>query len=689
MLTLPAGRRAKWAFLVLWLAIVAVMGPYAGKLSSVETNDASAYLPASAQSTEANDVLGTFPGGKAVPGVAVYLAAGRVTAADRVTALGQRAAVARQVPDVKPGALSVSPDGRALEWTFSVDQPHTKKLTEDIQRVRAVVAGTPGLRAYTTGAAGLLVDSVNAFNGIDGILLLVTGLVVIALLLLIYRSPILWLVPILSVVGAIGLSEFIVYQLAKHSGLVVSGQSGGILTVLVFGAGTDYALLLTARYREELRRHDDRHAAMHAALTRAAPAILASASTVILGLLCLLISTLNSDSGLGPVGAIGIAAALLAQLTFLPALLVVGGRWLFWPARPSYGAEVDQQGSFWGRTGRAIARRPRRVWATATAGLAVLACGLFGLHLGLQQVDGFTTNPQSVVGQRVLASHFPAGGGAPTLVFAREQATAGVLRVVRSTPGVAFAEPVARAHGEVEVAAILGVSPDSAKAYAAVRSMRRDLAAVPGAHALVGGQTATDLDVNNAASTDRDRVMPLVLLVVMVILGLLLRAVVAPVILALTVVLSFAAALGVGSVVFDAVGFAGVDQTLPLLAFIFLVALGVDYNIFLMSRVREEALTRGTREGTVVGVAVTGGVITSAGVVLAATFSALAVLPLVTLVEIGFIVAFGVLLDTLVVRSVLVPALVCDVGPRMWWPSALGRGEPRTATPPERPSVRL
>ncbi|HET9061608.1 MAG TPA: MMPL family transporter, partial [Acidimicrobiales bacterium] len=388
---------------------------------------------------------------------------------------------------------------------------------------------------------------------------------------------------------------------------------------------------------------------------------------------CLLAATLNSDSGLGPIGAIGIASALLAQVTFLPALLVVGGRWLFWPARPAYQAGPDEERGIWARIARGIAKRPRKIWAGTATLLVVLSVGLVGLHLGLKQTQAFVNNPQSVVGQKAFAAHFPAGGGEPVIVIANQNTAGRVLRAVSTTRGVAQAFPVARAVHQVEVIAVLGVAPDSQAAYSTIRDMRSRLASIPGAGALVGGTTATTLDTNNAASTDRFIVMPLVLVVVMLILGLLLRAIAAPVLLALTVVLSFAASLGVSSLVFDAIGFAGVDQTLPLLAFIFLVALGVDYNIFLVSRIREETLERGTREGTVTGVRVTGGVITSAGVVLAATFSALAVLPLVALVEIGFIVAFGVLLDTLLVRSVLVPALVHDIGPTIWWPSALAR----------------
>lgn len=681
VLAAPAGRRAKWIFVAVWLVVLGFTGPFAGKLPNVEKNNAIAYLPASSQSTEVNNALTHFPGGQQVPGVVVYVASGKLTAADRSLVASQRAEAARRVPDFKPAAIKQSRDGRALAYAFDVQQPDATKLADDIKTVRQVAVGGPGLKAYTTGAAGLLVDSVNAFKGIDGILLVVTGIVVIVLLLLIYRSPTLWLVPLLSVVGAIGLSEWAVYQLAAHAGLVVSGQSGGILTVLVFGAGTDYALLLTARYREELRRHEDRHEAMRAALRRAGPAIVASASTVILGLLCLLAAELNSESGLGPIGAIGIASALLAQLTFLPALLVVFGRRLFWPARPAYGAPEDQEAGFWARTGRRIARRPRPIWAGSTLLLVVLALGLSGLHLGLQQTQAFVKTPQSVAGQKVYGEHFPAGGGQPVIVIADAATTPQVVRTIAGVRGVTQVHPVATAQGREETIAILGLQPDSPAAFDAVRTMRSRLAAIPGSHAIVGGDIATTLDTNNAATTDRYVVMPLVLVVVMIVLGLLLRAIVAPVLLAATVVLSFAASMGVSTLVFDAIGFAGVDQTIPLLAFIFLVALGVDYNIFLVSRIREEALVRGTREGTVAGVRVTGGVITSAGVVLAATFAALTVLPLVALVEVGFIVAFGVLLDTLLVRSVLVPALICDIGSPVWWPSALARRDGAAPAP--------
>ena len=674
VLTLPAGRRSKWVLVVLWLVVAALTGPFAGKLPKVESNNAIAYLPVSAQSTKVNNALAQFPGGQEVPGAVVYVTpGGAITAADREVVANQRSLAAQRVPDFKPQAIRASRDGKALSYSFFMRQPDATKLTEDIKAVRKIVSGGPGLKGYVTGAAGLLADTAGAFKGVSGILLVITGLVVIVLLLLIYRSPVLWLAPLLSVVGAIGLAEWAVYQLAQHAGVIVSGESGGILTVLVFGAGTDYALLLTARYREELRRHEDHHEAMRAALQRVSRVILASASTVVLGLLCLLAAKLNSESGLGPIGAVGIVSALLAQLTFLPALLVVLGRRLFWPAQPAYQSEPAEGAGFWAKAAKGIISHPRPIWVGTASALLVASVGLVWFDLGLRPTQAFVNTPPSVAGQRLYAEHFPAGGGEPVIVVADASKTGPVLHGVQEVRGVTRAFPVATASGQVEILAVLSSAPDSGASYGAIRAIRANVAAVPNSHALVGGNIATTLDTDNAATTDRYVVMPLVLLVVMMILGILLRAIVAPVLLVLTVVLSFAATMGVSSLAFHAFGFAGVDQTVPLLAFIFLVALGVDYNIFLVSRIREEALVRGTRDGTAVGVGVTGGVITSAGIVLAATFSALAILPLVALVEISFIVAFGVLLDTLVVRSVLVPALVTDIGKRIWWPSALAR----------------
>jgi putative drug exporter of the RND superfamily len=451
--------------------------------------------------------------------------------------------------------------------------------------------------------------------------------------------------------------------------------------VLVFGAGTDYALLLTARYREELRRHEDRHEAMAVALRRAGPAIIASAGTVIVSLLTLSVAELNSTASLGPVLAIGIVVAFAAMMTLLPPLLVISGRWVFWPARPAYGSEEPTSRGFWARTGGWIARRPRVVWVTTAVILGAMALGLTGLKSdGLTVAQGFRTTPDSVVGQRVIDQHFPAGAGQPVVVIGNQQQGAQLRSAFKATPGITgVIGPVPRV-GHAYLQGTLTSAPDSQPAYNTIDKVRAAVHAVRGADAMVGGNTAINLDINRASSHDREVIIPVILAVVFLILGLLLRALVAPIMLIATVVLSFAAALGVSAVMFDHVfNFGGSDTSFPLFVFVFLVALGIDYNIFLMTRVREETAKHGPRRGALTGLAATGGVITSAGLVLAGTFAALATLPVTFLTELGFAVAFGVLLDAIIVRSVLVTALNLDLGRWAWWPSRLYRqpaGEP-------------
>jgi RND superfamily putative drug exporter len=485
---------------------------------------------------------------------------------------------------------------------------------------------------------------------------------------------------------ALTTAQGVIYLLAKHAGLVVNAQSAGILTVLVFGAGTDYALLLVARYREELRRHDDRHEAMMFALHRAGPAIIASAATVAIGMSILTLAELNSTSGLGPVAALGVVVGLLAMVTLLPALLVIFGRWLFWPVRPRYGTDEPTATGAWARVGRRIARRPRTVWISTAVALGALSLGLLQLNAnGLSTADSFTSDQPSVAGEEALARHFPAGGGQPVSVIANESAAAQIRQAFATTPGItSVADPIPR-DGLVLLDGTLADAPDSKAAQTTVERVRDAVHQVPGADAKVGGFTAMTVDINDANRHDNRLIIPLVLLAVLIILGLLLRAIVAPVILIATVVLSFGAALGVSALVFRHVfGFAGEDTSFPLYVFVFLVALGIDYNIFLMTRVREETPAHGTKRAALIGLAATGGVITSAGIVLAGTFAALGSLPLVAFAEIGFAVAFGVLLDTLIVRSVLVTALNLDVGRWMWWPHKLYRvpdPEPTPETP--------
>jgi putative drug exporter of the RND superfamily len=462
--------------------------------------------------------------------------------------------------------------------------------------------------------------------------------------------------------------------------------------VLVFGAGTDYALLLTARYREELRRHEDRHTAMAVAIRRAGPAIVASAGTVIVSLLTLSLATLNSTKSMGPVLAIGVAVALASMMTLLPALLVVTGRWVFWPVKPAFGTPEPTATGFWARLGRRIARRPRGVWVGTVIVLGAMAAGLAGLHAsGLTAAESFRGTPDSVAGQTVIDAHFPAGAGQPVQVFGNPGAGPQLAAALKSVSGLTAVGAPQTVAGHAYVEATLTTAPDSQAAYVTIDRARDAVHAIPGAHALVGGNTAINLDVQRAAAHDRTLIIPITLAVVFVILMLLLRAFVAPVLLIATVVLSFAAALGVSALFFNNVfNFGAEDTSFPLFVFVFLVALGIDYNIFLMTRVREEAQRHGPRTGAVTGLAATGGVITSAGAVLAGTFAALGTLPVTFLTELGFAVAFGVLLDTIVVRSVLVTALNLDLGRWVWWPSRLARQpapEAENLRDTERPSV--
>jgi len=479
----------------------------------------------------------------------------------------------------------------------------------------------------------------------------------------------------------LSVGQGVIYLLAKN-GLTVNAQSAGILTVLVFGAGTDYALLLIARYREELRRHTDRHEAMALALHRAGPAIVASGTTVILGMLCLMFADMNSTRGMGPVLAIGVFIALCAMLSLLPALLVICGRWVFWPKRPAYGSVEPTASGFWAHTGRNIAKRPRTVWIGTALALGVMALGLFTLDAnGLSNKASFRGHPDSVIGEEISSAHFAAGAGTPVVVVSDASSAAGARVALAADRDIVDVTPPNVRDNVAYIQGTMKSAPDSAAAYDTVDRVRAAVHRVSPT-AKVGGGTAINLDVNRAAKHDEKIIIPIVLVVVFLVLALLLRAVLAPVVLIATVALSFAAALGISAIFFHHVfHFGGVDTGFPLFVFVFLVALGIDYNIFLMTRVREEALKHGTRFGAVAGLAATGGVITSAGFVLAGTFAVLATLPLVGFAEMGFTVALGVLLDTLIVRSILVTALNLDIGDPVWWPSALSRTAPDEGIP--------
>jgi RND superfamily putative drug exporter len=687
MARLVCGRWSKWIVLALWLIILGVAGPLAGKLTGAQQNDNSAWLPGNAEATEVMELSTRFQPDDIAPAVIVYERPAGITPADRAKAAADVAALQR-VPGVTGEVAGPvpSPDGQALQVIVpvKVDADGWDAVVDVVAGIKTVTGtGGDGLTVALTGPAGTAADSAKAFEGIDSALLYTTLAVVTVILLITYRSPVLWLLPIISAGAALAGAQALIYLLAEHAGLVVNAQSAGILTVLVFGAGTDYALLLIARYREELRRHTDRHEAMALALHRAGPAIIASAATVAIGMSILTFAEVNSTSGLGPVAALGIVVGLLAMITLLPAMLVICGRWLFWPVRPAYGSAEPTATGVWARLGNRISRRPRTVWLSTAAVLGLMSLGLLQLSAnGLSTADSFTSEQPSVAGEQVLSRHFAGGQGQPVTVIAAASQAEPVRAAFAGTPGIAaVGQPIVR--GDLVLFnGTLQAAPDSTEAQRTVGLVRDAVHAVPGADAKVGGLTAMTVDINAANKHDNRLIIPLVLLVVLVILALLLRAVVAPLILIATVVLSFAAALGVSVLMFRHVfGFAGEDTSFPLYVFVFLVALGIDYNIFLMTRVREEAQQHGPRRGALIGLAATGGVITSAGIVLAGTFAALASLPLVAFAEIGFAVAFGVLLDTLVVRSVLVTALNLDLDRWMWWPGRLSR-QPSPEVPP-------
>jgi putative drug exporter of the RND superfamily len=808
---MPAGRRSKWVVFLIWLAVIffAFGTNLPGKFSDAEDNESTSFLPGDAESTEVLEKAKALQGGELAPAVIVYRRAGGLTAADRrkiaedvgrltekrypaVVADGATAASggsegssqapsggtpAGNLPEGCAGPTTPLPgqpsdyspfvgpicsaDGKAAIITAYIKgNGDADSLLDPVKFWRDTVSDPGGgLEVKLTGAAGYSADAIEVFTSINGTLLLSAATLVIILLILIYRSPIFFLIPLAAVMFAEILSRSVGYGLSEL-GVTINGQSSSIMSVLVLGAGTDYALLIVARYREELHNFEDRHEAMAAAMRSAGPAVLASAATVIAALLCLTIAKVNGTSGLGPIGAIGVACAAISMLTLLPALLTIYGRRAFWPFVPHTpewaGAHeepdsalgrrivegssvaallpviaacflfpfyllgwivktvvflvtlgkvripnvakdpvdraifkpyelrrfrhehaVDATHGLWARVGNRVASNPVRVLVGSSAVLLVMCAGLAFFSTDLTTNDGYRTEVESVDGQDILAQSFPAGASAPAdVIVPRGGDVDAVTGALERTDGVeAVSPPVAEGDDGVLVQATLGPPPYSTEAFDLIDPIREAAnGAVPGT--IVGGATAVEADVREAAGWDSKVIPPIVLVVVFLILVALLRAVVAPLLLIGTVIISFLAALGVGYFVFDVVfDFPGSDPSLPLFAFVFLVALGVDYNIFLVARAREETEKHGTEQGMMRALAVTGGVITSAGIVLAGTFLVLASLPLVFLTEIGFVVAFGVLLDTFLVRSVLVPALVIKIGPSVWWPSALARRE--------------
>lgn len=693
LLTLATGRRSKWVVAGAWLlAIVAAFAfNLPGKYSDAENNESTSFLPGDAESTKALGISEELQGGEQAPIVIVYRREGGLTPADQRAIAADRTELNGAIESDRDTYRSVAPFGEpqpspngdaALLIGNITGDGESDTILDPIDDIRERVSDPGGgLEVKVSGPAGFAADAIKVFESINGTLLLAAVGIVFILLILIYRSPLFFWIPLLAVGFAEIATRAVGYGVTEL-GVTVNGQSSSILSVLVLGAGTDYALLLVSRYREELRTHDDKHAAIARAMRTAGPAIVASGCTVIAALLCLSIAEVEGTAGLGPIGAMGIAVAMISMLTLLPAMLAITGRRAFWrPAVfgwtngiPHVGdTGADETHGAWRRVGDRVARSPRRVWMGTAAVLAVMALGFLNIDTGLTQSDGYREEVESIEGQELLSQSFPAGANAPTEIIVPQRTdVAAVTRAASQAPGVAEVRPAGQGEQGVLLNAVLEPDPYSTEAYDLIPELRDTVKAAGGQEVLVGGPSAIEYDVRRAASRDTTLIPPIALAVVFLILIALLRALVAPLLLIATVVLSFGASLGFSILVFDWVfGFEGIDPSLPLYAFVFLVGLGIDYNIFLMTRVREETQRHGTRQGMLRGLAVTGAVITSAGIVLAGTFSVLAILPLVFLTEIGFVIAFGVLLDALIVRSVLVPALVLDTGPRIWWPSRL------------------
>ncbi|UVI36364.1 MMPL family transporter [Brevibacterium spongiae] len=720
--------------LIAWVGISGIGGPYFGKISDVATNDRSSFLPESSESTRAQDQIEKFSDLDYVPAIVVLENSDGIIDDDR----SRLDDLTKQLEGKKLLAADPSPaipseDGKALQLILpvttdttaddvetirdTIDQVFPQAVAADSTPAQAAKAPTTSANVHVTGPAGFSADLTEAFAGIDGILLLVALIAVFVILVIVYRSPLLPIIVLFTSVAALAASIFIVWHLADAEILLVNGQVQGILFILVVGATTDYSLLVVARFRDALLHEPDRVRAGLSAVKGVLEPIAASGGTVIASLLVLLLTDLASTRALGPVAAIGIATAMLAALTFLPAALMTIGRALFWPFRPRVQADTAQpKRGLWVRIAEAVAKHPRRIWVTLVIILAIPLVGLGQLKAeGVPQSDFVLGDSEARDGQDILAEHFPGGSGSPTqIVVAKDQledaakavghlgevesmtvtandSPSGTLTVAKDgqiepprerpadagpassgqtpsgQPGSMEPTPT-EVNGNVLLEATLTSVADSDAAESTVTTIRDRVHEID-PDALVGGESAVDLDTNTTAEADRSLAIPLILVVVTIVLILLLRSLLAPLLLVALTVLSFGTALGVSALVFnDVIGFPGADPSVPLYAFVFLVALGIDYNIFLMSRVREESLRLGTRAGVLRGLVTTGGVITSAGIVLAATFAALAVIPVMFLFQLAFIVTFGVLLDAILVRSLVVPALVHDLGRAVWWP---------------------
>ena len=682
------GRKTAWATLLIGLIFaVLAFGPLAAKTAETVPG---VGLPADTESVIVDEKLATLPGSDSTAAVIVYASESEFTDAQATWLQGEFDPIA-QLPTggandkfaefsnvdlngskfVPPA--SISDDKTTAVITVPMEKTEdTEEITSRIESIREIAKeGIPsGLEVYVTGPEGFSADLSGVFAGADFTLLLSTVIIVAVLLLVTYRSPILWIIPLLVVGTADGMAGQLARQVAGLFGITPDGSVTGILAVLVFGAGTNYALLLIARYREELLKFQDRHQAMAVALRGAGPAIIASGSTVVLALLALTLADLAGTRALGIVCATGIVIAMISALTVLPAALVVFGRGIFWPFVPKFGGINKSESGLWAKLGQGVSRKPVAVSVIGVIILGALATGASSIQVGLASTERFLQQPEAVVGQQVLAEAFPAGAISPTIIVANNAQMNDVKEVAEKVPGVDSVVVGTKNDEFTKLEVILEGEGQSEEAYSAIRALRVAVDDVSGADALVGGLDAQSMDVKDAYARDQLVVIPLILLLVFVVLVLLLRALVAPVLLLLTVVASFFASMGAGWWIFtNLLGFPALDLSVFLFSFLFLVALGVDFNIFLVTRAKEEAEKLGTKQGMIKALSATGGVITSAGILLAAVFAVLGVLPLVALAQIGVIVCIGVLLDTLLVRTVIVPALAFMTGKTFWWPA--------------------
>jgi putative drug exporter of the RND superfamily len=676
-------RRLRWPVVIAWLLSIVALNGLSGSLSQATDDTASAYLPAAAASTKVALLQQAHSGGRSQTDTAIVVATRNsgLTLADRAALGAARSAVAGSAGLVSgmaaPGPLLSSPDGKAAVFSISITAPSRGENTDRdaVQAVRAAIAGPlgqvgegqggAGLAFAVTGSAAIYADG-DAEN--QQTLLLLTALILVTvILLLVYRSPVLWLLPLSGAIAAIVVAQAAVHGLA-NAGLTVSTLSADVLIVLVFGAASDYALLLVHRYREELRHHATTEEAMATALRRTLPTLIASAATVTCALICLLAANSAALRGLGPVGAAGIVAAFLAQITFLPALLLIAGRAAFWPCLPQHGAGRAES-RVWAAIAARVARYPARTVLAVVVLLGVACAGFASLRTDNSLLDNMKSGTDSAAGQHLIDAHFPAGVSYPLVLLVPPSQARTAAAAAGAAPGVAGVVSGTPVDGYDSYWVILSVPPFGAEGSAAISGLRQRLTrSAP--DTLVGGIPAIAYDVAHAAGRDNLVIIPLVLVVILIVISLLLRAIVAPVVLVVTTGMSFAASLALSSLIWRfGFGYAGVQSVIPVYIFIFLVTLGVDYNIFLVARIREESAQLGLRDGTLRGVGLTGGVITAAGIVLAGTFATLTQIPAVNITEVGVAVALGVLLDTLVVRTVLVPASLLTIGERVWWPS--------------------